>query len=1417
MLIRRLSLYFLLFISVLASVLSCSEKAVSDIAEITVIVSDSADMKLIGPEFDGYSIDYCRIVLEEDGRIVADSGMIEGGDRFSVSVIASARYTAKAYGYHSSDGTADDGALTMLGYGETSFLPLEQGNVPVVVQLYADGATPPGDATITLTLPESMTTYSYEFAYMYDITYPDGRTLLHTPEWIIGNADNGSFSFTIPGEELKPGRYVIVVTVMNNAYEAEASMTRAGMDTLLLVAGEPSSGTIDVRIGTSESNMAVSFIDRTGQELLLQNGALITTDLISDGILSFACPEGLSTEVSMRVYLDGVEMPFSVSDGSSGMIVSVEGLSGLDEGSHKLVIIAYDPLSPLSVGSAAFTINMPEDNGYESGTVIVRSFSDLAEELALGADEVNLGFMDENGDMVLFPTRIMIAADGRRPLYEIAGLRPINRPLSDFFVLSVDGELSRTDGGGSMDGYHCLALPDEVLSLGDAVLSGCQDLHSIHLPSDLVSIGNSAFEGSGIAYANISGLQELSDIGERAFADTESLVEMAFPENITSLAEDAFSGSSVQKLVFDGCGKLPEIAIAGAQALQEVSASDCSSLVSFSVSGSSGLTRVSDAAFRNCTSLLSVSLPDSVESIGKSAFSHCTALTEFRFPSSLVEVGPYAFADSAIGSIDLSRSSALIEIGSRAFAEAKNASSIIFPESLVSIDEYAFENCIGLLSADMSAANNLTSISSYAFTGCSSLMEAILPEGLIRIDGYAFRECSSLSSIVLPSTLEEIGEYLFQNCTSLLEADLSACSSITSLSSIFDGCTALKSASLPSGISSIEGLFSGCSALESLDISLCTKISKIGERAFQNCTSLKEIILPASIRIIDEYAFYGCSSLQSVNFQDLTELGYIYRYAFAGCKSLVSIDFSKHDSLRLSNDVFSNCSGLESAVLPEHITEIPSDLFYNCTSLASVTVSGNLKKIGTYAFNGTAFTEVDLSGYTKLEEIGNYAFYNNKKLGSVQLPENLEIIGNGAFQGCSSLVDITIPESVTLLGYGAFRDCTALIKADLSKAAFDILGKYNSSSSSTGYVFYGCRALSEVLLPQTLRIIGDSSFYSCDSLKSISIPSALEEIRNKAFYDSGLISIDLSGCPDLRSIGEACFDDCYNLESADLSGTILEELPVDAFYRAIKALYLPDTIESIPDGAFSSFYNLETINIPASLREIGSNMFSNCDKLQTIDLSGCHELERIEENAFYSCGKLASVIFPESEKLVYVSGFYYCTALSMIDMSMLTGDVEIGINAFRNCTALTEIRLPENTANIGNASFRDCSKLTTAALPGSIMSIGDEAFRSCRQLQNMVMPSDLTSIGSYAFYYCQALTEMNLSGCGNLKDIGDYAFYYCSNMEEIRIPSSVETVGEYAVSYTKGPIIIDLDTRPSGWSSDWRRNYSGSVSWLPKN
>lgn len=1396
----------LIISSAMLLLFSCSERSPAEAAaEITVIVRDPEGMKLIGPDFDDYSIDYCRVILESEGKTAADSGLIEGGSSFTARVIASERYTVKAYGYHSSDGTAEETALTELGYGKSSILPLEQGKEPVVVQLYADGATPPGDVSITLTLPESMTTYSYEFAYMYDIIYPDGRTLLHTPEWIIGDADNGQYTFTIPGKDLKPGRYSIIVSVMNNAYEAEASLVRMGMDALLLVAGESSSGTIDVRTGTAESDMAVIFVDGLGSEIALPDG-LLEPDSISDGTLRFIRPETLADSAVIRAYVDGMEMELSAETIGNKDAYVISGLGTLGAGSHKLLLIAYDPQQPLSIGSASYLFEIASDEQYGTGTYVVSSYADLMKDISLPADELNLGFLDNDGNTVRFPARMIVEADGARPLHEILGLTPVNAPLLDYFTLSEDGTLERNAGTEISSEYSCIGFPEGVRKLGKGILQGEKCISSVYMPESLEEIGEDAFADSGFSSSNIAELPSLSDIGDGAFAGTSGLEAISFPESLESIG-NAFGGSSVRKIDFSGCSRLEAVEITDVPSLGIFLAKDCSHLVSVSISGCPSFRHIQDNAFQGCVMLDSISLPDSIETIGTLAFSRCGRLSGLSFGSALSYIGKQAFADSGVTMLDFSACTLLEEIGERALEGIKQAEAIRLPESVEKIGDYAFEGCTSLAGLDLSSLTMLQEIGQYAFSGCSGLGGIKLPEGLRTIGKYAFYNCSAMLELALPSTVEEVGQYLLSGCSSLLSADFSACSSVSELQYVFRGCIALREAFLPGGISTINGLFNGCSALETLDISACKRISTIGNSVFYGCASLKKIVLPSTITRIGESAFSGCTSLEDINFQDLVNLDTIQSSAFYNCDSLKTLDLSMLESLSWPSSslagygyssIFSGCDSLETVILPEQVEILPPSLFSGCKSLKNIVMSSNLREMGSNIFSNTGFTELDLSGYEKLVSIPDSAFRECENLESIKLPGKLQKIGRSAFYECILLKEITLPSSVVFLGESAFRDCKALTKADFSNAEFSILGEYidnNGESQINGCVFYGCETLNEVLLPETVKAIGNYSFYNCGSLKSIKLPAAVESISSYAFYRCQTLSmVDLSECVSLSSIGNSCFYSCPMLASVDLSATCIKEIPrLFSSGNGLKQIKLPDTVEIIAEDAFTGCSGIEQIDMPSSIKIISDSAFNNCDSLKEIDLSSCSELERIEDYAFNSCNALESVLFPETDTMEYISGFRYCEALESVDMSRLSGNVEIGPYAFYHCTSLSGIALSEH-----------------------ISSIMDYAFSNCTILSSIDMPEALESIGRYAFNYCQALTGMDLSGCGSLAEIGERAFYQCSEMGEIRIPSSVLTVGAYAVSYTKGPIIIDLDTRPAGWSPDWRRNYSGTVSWLPK-
>jgi hypothetical protein len=152
----------------------------------------------------------------------------------------------------------------------------------------------------------------------------------------------------------------------------------------------------------------------------------------------------------------------------------------------------------------------------------------------------------------------------------------------------------------------------------------------------------------------------------------------------------------------------------------------------------------------------------------------------------------------------------------------------------------------------------------------------------------------------------------------------------------------------------------------------------IGANAFQNCTTLKNIILPDTIKTIGDYAFNGCTSLSQIcmSFTNITSIG---DQAFAGCTSLKVVTLP-NSCASLGAQVFANCTSLITVLLPSELTTIPSYAFKNCSSLE----------------------DIDFENCQKLTTIGYGAFYNCTSLDSVyEAPVTLKTIGNGAFQGCT--------------------------------------------------------------------------------------------------------------------------------------------------------------------------------------------------------------------------------------------------------------------------------------------------------------------------------------------------------------------------------------------------------------------------------
>lgn len=253
------------------------------------------------------------------------------------------------------------------------------------------------------------------------------------------------------------------------------------------------------------------------------------------------------------------------------------------------------------------------------------------------------------------------------------------------------------------------------------------------------------------------------------------------------------------------------------------------------------LTSIGDYAFSYCTSLQSINIPNSVTSIGDVAFQGCSSLTSITIPDSVISLGLGTFSDSGLTSITLSNS--ITSIKQYEFYGCSGLTSITLPNSVINIGDYAFQNCSNLTSVDLQ--NSITSIGNYAFSYCASITSITLPNTVVSIGQSAFYGCSNLTSITLPNSVTSLGDNAFTFCTSL--------TSIT----------------IPTSVTNIgDSAFYGCSSLTS--ISIPNSVTSIGQSTFVNCTNLTSITLLGDVTSIGNQAFYQCSGVTSFTINAVT-------------------------------------------------------------------------------------------------------------------------------------------------------------------------------------------------------------------------------------------------------------------------------------------------------------------------------------------------------------------------------------------------------------------------------------------------------------------------------------------------------------------------------------------------------------------
>ncbi len=448
----------------------------------------------------------------------------------------------------------------------------------------------------------------------------------------------------------------------------------------------------------------------------------------------------------------------------------------------------------------------------------------------------------------------------------------------------------------------------------------------------------------------------------------------------------------------------------------------------------SPVTGIKDRAFKGCD-ITSITIPNSVASIGDEAFYGCSNLTSITIPDSVTS------------------------IGDEAFYGCSSLTSITIPDSVTSIGDAAFSGCSSLKS--ITIIDGVTSIGSSAFKGCSNLTSITIPDGVTSIGDETFYGCSSLISITIPDSVTSIGVRAFRGCN------------ITSIT-------------IPDSVTSIGyEAFYGCSSLTSITIP--DSVTKIYSFVFNNCSSLTRVIIPDSITSIGDDAFNNCSSLTSITIPDSVES--IGSFVFNGCPiETATIPAIACSSIRNSE--------LKTVVITSG-ERIDEDAFYNCSSLTSITISDSITSIGRQAFYGcSSLTNVIIP--ESITSIGILAFFKCSSLTCIIIPRSVTNI-HSSFGYCSSLTSITIPDSVESIDSSAFNGCpieTATIPAIACSSIRNSELKtvvITSGERLSESAFYNCSSLTNIIIPDSITSISWQAFYGCSSLTSITFNGTKEQ------------------------------------------------------------------------------------------------------------------------------------------------------------------------------------------------------------------------------------------------------------------------------------------------------------------------------------
>lgn len=707
-------------------------------------------------------------------------------------------------------------------------------------------------------------------------------------------------------------------------------------------------------------------------------------------------------------------------------------------------------------------------------------------------------------------------------------------------------------------------LPDSLTSIGEGAFAGCTSLKNVTFSLGKVAIPNRTDKFTSIpkmAFANCTALQSLvfdnytqagisdtvTTIGEHAFANCKALGEMTF-NSVTTVGDKAFYNSGLTKITLPKVSKLGTGVFSNCSILTDAYLAE---KVSENKAPNNTFTTIPDETFFECTSLVNPFYPNTVQTIGKKAFAK-TGILEIAIPWTVTKIDDDAYAyignTSTGGNPSTGAKVYFYPYGEHNTGTAptkdRKYGDGIFKGAHLALAHFA--ECTGKIPAklldectvdNVYIASTVTDIDAAAFNNCTGVQKYEVGTGMpgmqstsYRNDTYGVLYTYDWKTLVrfpdakdgyfgeyaIPQTIEDktvtvngkskfqpgIADNAFLNCIELTKITFNArtpnVANITIGENAFKNCTALATVNLNDRVTDIKkSAFEGDTKLTGIE--LTNVVKSIGEASFKDCgasidnpdvfevdlakssltvipkeafmgSKVKELVLPSGMKTIGESAFEGCNKLTDVTLN--AWLSTVSDKAFKDCVLLEEVTFHKSNLNTIGASAFEGCTKLKGEPFTVNVNGKDKEVYI--LQIPDTITDGNL---GACAFKDCkAITKVEILGKA---DIGEYAFENCTGLEEAVLHETISTIGTGAFKGAESLSRIDLP--------------------------------YNLSPQISEELFYGCKAL-----------------------ESIQVPNGVKTIKNNAFAYSGLLEL---------SMGK-------NVTKIEGSRTTGAEAPSGAFYRA---------------------------------------------------------------------------------------------------------------------------------------------------------------------------------------------------------------------------------------------------------------------------